>query len=238
MKDFKNQSEINFKNNRIKIIERYLINAINNLQTTDHQLDLRLFIFYLGCALRCLRATKNRNYSLIADVLFCIGTIYNKLEFYEHSLDYLNRSIEMRKNILDNNISSVVNSNYYLNIEPIEVLEESNKNDAIVNLELRASFLNFIGMLFYHNGEYSISIKYYKESLKLLTDLNKRISSIKAELLSNIGISYLRTAEFNKSINYLKFSLSVYKNLNTESHKDDVIKINQLIQIITGLLKR
>lgn len=75
-----------------------------------------------------------------------------------------------------------------------------------------ANALNTVGVTYYYQGWYEISLSYHQRALELRTKLND--SAGIGHSMNNIGLIYMGQYKYNEALSYLREALAIYKRLN------------------------
>ncbi len=218
-----------------------------NILNSDGVRDYKKAIEFYEKSLEFYLKNKTDQKFMIINILNSIGLANFNVKNYTKSLEYLNRSLNLRLDIYQsyedsgiamtlNNIGMVKN---HLN-ENKEALETFNKSLSIIkkiysedNMNV-ANIYNNIGMVFCDFGDYKEALNYLEKALTIKQSKNNKSLTV-ANTLNNIGIVYSLSEQDDKAINFFEQSLEIKNNLFSDSHfnvnqtKENLKIINQKI---------
>ena len=141
-----------------------------------------------GLSLRKLYFEGKGNHLLIAESLNLIGNEYYDIADYKTALDYYEKTLKMRKNILGEYHPEIATC--YHNIGA--------SNDAL--------------------GHHEKAVSSYEQALSVLWKLDLEDTPEIARTYNNLGETYNRLGEYNKSLELHYKSLKIYREINGDVH--------------------
>ncbi len=95
----------------------------------------------------------------------------------------------------------------------LDLLNEALKiSEAGDFLQSKANALNYIGIVYYNEKDYSTAIQYFQRSLKVLFRLSDKEKV--ANMMKKIGLAYLNQQKYTKAIEYYSFALKIFDQIN------------------------
>lgn len=152
-----------------------------------------------------------------------IGNCYKKLGDYPGALDYLTRSLELKRGLKDRLEEGKTLSNLGLLYWEMAEYDKaiSHFNDSISigkelgNKELEATALNNLSLVYDELGDYGRSLEQYQRALELHRESG--FERGEADTLGNIGGVYLNLGRFNEAIRYYEQSLAISQRLKLKT---------------------
>ena len=194
-----------------------IINAIGNLYTNSAEYEKAEKSFFES--LELLKTTNNS--TLIAKNLYNLGTLYSEIGNYDSALVYNLKSLSinetLQKEFPEEYAKSLGNIGMlYCDLALYKEAEENLKKALGIfiqnsNVDIYYSYCNnSLGVVFWRLGNYSESIKYYREALKTNLILFSENSIDVAFNSFNIGEVYLDMNNLDSAEFYLKKTKSVF----------------------------
>lgn len=132
------------------------------------------------------------------DALIKAGTVYDELNEFDKSLEYL------------------------MNAQ--EILEKSGRQ----NTAEYAEMLNSLGLVERDSGDYEKALGYYTKSLKIRESLKLASTVNYSETLSNIGIVYVDTAKYDRALEYFSAAQKILEEIKFQNSSKYAILLNNI----------
>ena len=185
------------------------------------------------------RPVSQENNSEIAWALTHLGNAYDSLKQYEKAIDCHNNSLEIFKEIKEQNgeasalthIAQAYNS-LGESQRAIEYFRETLKTfQEIGERHNEAVVLGSLGSAYKSLKEYQKGIDYYQQSLAITREISDR--SGEATSLNNLGNVYASLEEYEKAIDYYQQSLAIRREIGERSGEAD--SLNNLVGTYASL---
>ena len=133
-----------------------------------------------------------------ADAYNNIGNVYHKLGDYDKALEYHNKALEIKK----------------------DVLGEDHPNTA--------HSYNNIGNVYRNLGDYDKALEYHFKGLEIKKDVLGENHCDTAGSYNNIGLVYYRLRDYDKALEYQNKALEIKKDVLGENHRDTATSYNNI----------
>lgn len=231
----------------------YYLEMRANLDTTnvEWQIDAGLFLeeymanydktlFYYQRALRHAIALFGENNLLVATCYCNLGAVLTLQGKHAEALSVLNKSLEIRKEFLDENHPDMATT--YNNLGAVydmqgEYPSALEYNQKALNIRLAvfgethrdvARSYNSLGKINNYMGNYATAIECFQKAL----DINKRLSeeqnSDVALIYNNLGSVYFANKEYDKVLEYNQKALDIWLQIYHENHPQVALAYNNI----------
>ncbi len=158
------------------------------------------------------------------------GILARKLGFYNQSIDYHEKSINIKKRELPENAPELATSynnlalafenkgEYNKAIDFLEkalIIDKLNQGEKHISISIR---YNNLGTIYDSIGQYDKAIDYYERALKIGVEIMGEDYPEIAIRYSNLGLAYSQKGDFKKAIEYQEKVLSLDKKNYGEGH--------------------
>jgi len=176
-----------------------------------------------------LKMTQNQSLNDRAELLTYVGMTYGRLGKKIESLENLEKSLSIKKNLSVNDLSiadtlnemAIVYNDLARYKESLKCYQESLEiRRSTDNQSKISSNLNNIGLVYYRLGKYEEALDYYMKALAIDNTLNDdNVNLRKAVLLNNIGMVQCEFGNYMKSLDNYNQSLEICRKLyETDEH--------------------
>ena len=174
------------------------------------------------------------------EYLNSLGIVCYDMGDYKKAIDYLNKSLSIKKAVLGDNHPSVADTLNNLGLvyrsmgDYKKAIDYLNKSLSITKAVLGdnhpdvAGTLNNLGTAYGSMGDYKKAIDYLNKSLSITKAvLGDKHPSV-ADTLNNLGLVYRSMGNYEKAIEYLDESLSIKKAVLGDKHPSVADTLNNL----------
>ncbi len=163
--------------------------------------------------------------SLAAQAYNDLGTLYLRYGSYDTSINYLNKSLEIRKELKDTNgISSVISKLAVIaenkadyaealeyNLQSLEIFEKKGNKSAVCTLK------GNIALIYCNLGQYDLAIKTNQEAINIAYQLEK--TGLILSCLSNFGNIFNGLEDRDSAIFYMEEALTLAYEIEDENNQ-------------------
>ncbi|KLI27633.1 hypothetical protein A9X77_08400 [Brachyspira hyodysenteriae] len=171
--------------------------------------EKKCFYKSLESFLKALKLNPNSTYAYIG-----IGNLYLDNRYYEESIAYYNKTIELIENKISIEDSNLINSYYnrglaYYHLRLYDKAEKDFFNVIDKNPEDYLAYID-IGNVYSMLDRHVEAIKYYNKAIEFCTKYNNECDI--SNIYNNLGIVYRKIKDYKKSNDYFDKSISKYNN--------------------------
>ncbi|MEE0961827.1 MAG: DUF2225 domain-containing protein [Bacteroidales bacterium] len=169
-----------------------------------------------------------------------IGIVYNNLGDYDKALEYHNKALKIRKEVLGEKHPDTAGS--YIGIGSVykilgdydKALEYHNKALEIYkevlgekHTDTAASYVG-IGNVYDDLGDYNKALELYNKALEIQKEVFGEKHPDTAGSYIGIGLVYKNLGDYNKALEYFNKALEIQKEVFGEKHPDTAISYNNI----------
>ena len=169
-----------------------------------------------------------------------IGIVYNNLGDYDKALEYHNKALKIRKEVLGEKHTDTAAS--YVGIGNVyDDLGDYNKALELYNkaLEIQkevfgekhpdtaGSYIG-IGLVYKNLGDYNKALEYFNKALEIQKEVFGEKHPDTAISYNNIGIVYYNLEDYNEALKFLNKALEIYKEVLGEMHPNTAESYNNI----------
>ena len=170
----------------------------------------------------------------------CLGCDYDDLGDYDKALEYHNKALEIRKDVLGENHPDTADSYSNLGI----VYKNLGNYDKALGyhnkaLEIKKDVLgenhpntamsyNNIGVVYDDLGDYDKALEYYFKALEITKDVLGENHRDTAGSYNNIGVVYDNLGDYDKALEYYNKALEIRKEVFGKNHPDTAGSYNNI----------
>ena len=140
-----------------------------------------------------------------ADAYNNIGIVYDYLGDYDKALEFENKALEIKKEVLGEKHADTANS------------------------------YNNIGVVYEELGDYNEALEYHNKALEIRKEVLGEKHTNTATSYNNIGVVYDNLGDYDKALEYFIKALEIFKEVLGENHRDTANSYNNIGNVYYNL---